>query len=109
MTSFEVLFRNTFFIDSQVTPFSLSFTFTFTFTFSRRFYSKRLTYVYTFYIYTDGTLHIRSNWGFSVLLKDTSTGSRTSNLLITNRLLYLLYHCRPSVSLCYNFPQKARP
>ena len=24
-----------------------------------------------------------------------STGNRTSNLLITNRLLYLLYHCRP--------------
>src|SRR4029434_4368947 len=36
-----------------------------------------------FYIYTDGTLHIRSNLGFSVLLKDASTGNRTSNLLIT--------------------------
>ena len=33
--------------------------------------------------------------GFSVLLKDASTGNRTSNLLITNRLLYLLRHCRP--------------
>src|SRR4029434_5872886 len=32
--------------------------------------------------------------GFSVLLKDASTGNRTSNLLITKRLLYLLYHCR---------------
>ena len=29
------------------------------------------------------------------MLKDASTGNRTSNLLITNRLLYLLYHCRP--------------
>src|SRR4029434_2353074 len=49
--------------------------------------------VYTFY--TDGTLHIRSNSGFSALLKVTSTGNRTSNLLITKRLLYLLHHCRP--------------
>src|SRR4029434_8423657 len=53
--------------------------------------------VYTFY--TDGTLHIRSNLGFSALLKDTSTGNRTSNLLITKRPLYLLYHCRPSYLL----------
>src|SRR4029434_9870823 len=51
--------------------------------------------VYTFYIYTDGTLHIRGNQGFSVLLKDASTGNRTSNLLITRRLLSLLYHCLP--------------
>ena len=69
--------------------------------FSRCFYPKRLTMYthFTFYIYTDGTLHIRSNQGFSVLLKDTSTGNRTSNLLITKRLLYLLYHCRPYCSL----------
>ena len=39
-------------------------------------------------------MHIRSNQGFSVLLKDASTGNLTSNLLITKRLLYLLYHCR---------------
>src|SRR4029434_5430203 len=31
----------------------------------------------------------------SALLKDTSTGNRTSNLLITKRLLHPLYHCRP--------------
>src|SRR4029434_3712687 len=55
--------------------------------------------VYTFYIYTDGTLHIRSNEGFSVLLKDASTGNRTSNLLITKRLLYPLYHYRPQITL----------
>ena len=30
---------------------------------------------------------------FSVLLKHASTGNRTGNLLITKRLLYLLYHC----------------
>src|SRR4029434_2450656 len=30
-----------------------------------------------------------------VLLKDASPGNRTSNLLITKRLLYFLYHCRP--------------
>src|SRR4029434_11019061 len=36
-----------------------------------------------------------ANSGFSVLLKDASTGNRTSNLLITKRLLYFLYHCRP--------------
>ena len=35
---------------------------------------------------------------FSALLKDTSTGNRTSNLLITKRLLYLLYHCRPLIN-----------
>src|SRR4029434_4265450 len=29
---------------------------------------------------------------FSALLKDTSTGNRTSNLLITKLLLYPLYH-----------------
>src|SRR4029434_5628283 len=45
---------------------------------------------YIFYIYTDGTLHIRSNYVFSVLLIYASTGNRTSNLLITKRLLY---HC----------------
>ena len=38
-------------------------------------------------------MHIRSS-GFSVLLKDTSTGNRTSNLVITKRVLYLVYHCR---------------
>ena len=31
------------------------------------------------------------------MLKDASTGNRTSNLLITKRLLYLLYHCRPHI------------
>src|SRR4029434_8635856 len=40
-----------------------------------------------------------ANSGFSVLLKDASTGNRTSNLLITKRLLYLLYHCRFEVLL----------
>ena len=54
--------------------------------------------IHNFYIYTDGTLHIRSNSGFSALLKDTTTGNRTSNPLITKRLLY---HCTttfPSMS-----------
>src|SRR4029434_166328 len=37
--------------------------------------------------------------GFSVLLKDASTGNLTNNLLITKRLLYLLYHCRPLYNL----------
>src|SRR4029434_2912985 len=34
--------------------------------------------------------------GSVLLLKDASTGNRTSNLLFTKRLLYLLYHCRPA-------------
>src|SRR4029434_6299614 len=41
-----------------------------------------------------------ANSGFSVLLKDASTGNRTSNLLLTKLLLYLLYHCRPSEYMC---------
>src|SRR4029434_130019 len=55
--------------------------------------------VYTFYIYTDGSTAHQEHQGFSVLLKDASTGNRTSNLLITKRLLYLLYHCRPTALL----------
>src|SRR4029434_5690510 len=63
----------------------------------------RLTYVrltkYTHFTFTL-MAHCTSGAirGFSVLLKDTSTGNRTSNLLITKRLLYLLYHCRPTVA-----------
>ena len=66
-------------------------------------HSKRFTILATFthlhtHSYTDGRyrharcqLHIRSNLGFSILLKDTSTcssaqpGIQTSNLLITRR------------------------
>src|SRR4029434_715868 len=51
--------------------------------------------------------------GFSVLLKDASTGNRTSNLQITKRLLYHcttvapMYHCRPQIpqSTSYLFQQ----
>ena len=71
-----------------------------TFTFSRRFYPKQLTYVrLTMYTHFTFTLMAHCTSGAirsSVLLKDAPTGNRTSNLLITNRLLYLLYHCRPT-------------
>src|SRR4029434_5663492 len=50
--------------------------------------------IHTLHFDAAGTLHIRSTQGFSVLLKDAPTGNRTSTLLITNRLLYLLCHCR---------------
>ena len=57
-----------------------------------------------------GCIHIlHLHWGHTahqeqlgvqcLALKDASTGNRTSNLLITKRLLYLLYHCRPPVCL----------
>src|SRR4029434_9157621 len=47
--------------------------------FSRRFYPKRLTSMYThFYIYTDGTLHIRSNYGVQCLAQGRF--DRESNL-----------------------------
>src|SRR4029434_9423514 len=80
----------------------MQYTHTFTFTFSRRFYPKQLTYV-RLTMYTHFTITLMAHCtsgsirGFSALLKDTSTGNRTSNLLLTKRLLYLLYHCRPSV------------
>src|SRR4029434_6942849 len=72
----------------------MGFTFTFSHLADAFIQSDLQGCIYTFYIYTDGTLHIRSNLGFSVLLKDASTGNRTSNLAITKRLLYLLYHCQ---------------
>src|SRR4029434_1744460 len=73
---------------------------TFTFTFSRRFDPKRLTYVrptmYTHFTFTlmahctSGA--IRGSVSCSRTLRQ---GMELENLLITKRLLYLLYHCRP--------------
>src|SRR4029434_4696238 len=56
---------------------------TFTFSHLADFIQSDLQGRHILHFYTDGTLHIRSNYGFSVLLKDASTGNRTSNLLIT--------------------------
>src|SRR4029434_1754502 len=68
--------------------------FTFTLSFSRRFYPKRLTRMYTHFTFTL-MAHCTS-----VAIRGSVSCPRTLrqgifNLLITKRLLYLLYHCRP--------------
>src|SRR4029434_11077536 len=68
--------------------------------FSRRFYPKRLTYV-RLTIYTHFTFSLMAHCTSAAIRGSVScsrtlpTGNRTGNLLITKRLLYLLYHCRP--------------
>src|SRR4029434_7868843 len=72
---------------------------TFTFShFSRRFYPKRLTYV-RLTMYTHFTITLMAHCT-SGAIRGSVSCPRTLrqgifNLLITKRLLYLLYHCRP--------------
>src|SRR4029434_4851129 len=81
-----------------------SYIYIYIWSFSRRFYPKQLTYVrLTMYTHFTFTLMAHCTSGairaFSDLIKDASTGNRISNLLITKRLLYLLYHCRPCLKI----------
>src|SRR4029434_8539992 len=78
--------------------------YTHTHTFSRRLYPKRLKSLYTHFTSTL-TAH-QEQLGVQCLAQGRfDSGNRTSNLLITKRLLYLLYHCRPlyHLALCKTF------
>src|SRR4029434_7736665 len=80
----------------------------------RRFYPKRLTYV-RLTMYTHFTFTLMAHFT-SCAIRGSVSCSRTlrqgiqlCNLLITKRLLYLLYHCRPHLwSLVYCFPRAGR-